>query len=163
MTVLKAMNGLVFGALRQILIAGVSILVVGLFLQIVLRYVFAESIDIIDEASRYLFVWLMFLTISVGFRENSHMGVSFLLDRLPPRGQRTLRILISVLLVVFFVAMAVAGWRMTVFTMRQLSSTMLIPMGYVYLAAPVGAGLCLLAVAELLLEALTVEPREGSK
>ena len=50
MLYLKTINSLIFAALRRILIGCVSVLVIGLFLQIVLRYVFSASIDIIDEA-----------------------------------------------------------------------------------------------------------------
>ena len=76
------------------------------------------------------------------------MGVTFLMDRLPPRGQKLLGAFILLLVFVFFAAMVFAGAKMVGFTMTQLSSTMLIPMGYVYLAAPVGAGLCLLVIVE---------------
>ena len=56
------------------------------FVNVVLRYGFNSGASITEEISRYLFVWLTFLGAILAFKDNSHVSVSVLVDKLSPPG-----------------------------------------------------------------------------
>jgi TRAP-type C4-dicarboxylate transport system permease small subunit len=147
---IEQMNDVVFKWLGKLLIFTTAFLVSIIFLQVVLRYVFNFSIAEIDELSRYVFVWIIFLGISYGFREKAHLGVVYFIELMSPKRRKVFLICIELLIIVFFLVITIAGFQMVQFTMAQKSSTLLIPMGYVYLAIPVGAILCLITMVERL-------------
>ena len=41
--------------------------------QVVIRYVFNDSLDWADEVSRIAFVWTIFLAIPLGIRDGTHV------------------------------------------------------------------------------------------
>ena len=154
-----SINRRVFGFLRLLIAAGVMILVGMLFMQVILRYVFNFSFGEIDELSRYMFIWIIFLGISLGYRENAHLGVTALTDRLNTDISSRVLLGVRIITIVFMGALFVAGCKMAAFTMGQKSSTLLIPMGYIYASVPTGALLCFLTEIEKLFMAMT--HREG--
>ena len=60
------------------------------FLNIISRYLLKYSFAFTDELVVSFFVWLTLLGASIAFREQSHLGFTFLIDRLPPKFQKIL-------------------------------------------------------------------------
>jgi TRAP-type transport system small permease protein len=63
-------------------------MVVMVFGNVVLRYIFNSGITISEELSRYVFVWLVFVGAIVAMRENAHLGIDTLVTRLPRLGKK---------------------------------------------------------------------------
>src|SRR6266513_3210091 len=63
-------------------------MVVLVFSNVVLRYVFNSGIAISEELSRWLLVWLTFLGAIVALRQHAHLGVDTLVRALPAAGKR---------------------------------------------------------------------------
>jgi TRAP-type C4-dicarboxylate transport system permease small subunit len=63
-------------------------MVVMVFGNVVLRYVFNSGITISEEMSRYAFVWLVFVGAVVAMRERAHIGIDTLVTRLPRLGKK---------------------------------------------------------------------------
>ena len=57
----------------------------NMFIQVVLRYAFQYPLPFGEELSRYLQIWLMFFGLVFGLRTNTHIRMSLLYDRFPPR------------------------------------------------------------------------------
>ncbi len=57
----------------------------NMFAQVVLRYAFHYPLPFGEELSRYLQIWLMFFGLVFGLRTNTHIRMSLLYDRFPPR------------------------------------------------------------------------------
>jgi TRAP-type C4-dicarboxylate transport system permease small subunit len=102
-----------------ILFAGLMVLVVSA--QVVIRYVFNDSLDWADEVSRIAFVWTIFLAIPLGIRDGTHVGIELLIEllvkRFPNKLQRFVaRItsgLAAVMMLVMFwssITVALATW-----------------------------------------------------
>ena len=70
--------------LEAILAINLAVLSCIVFINIILRYGFQTSILSVDELSRYLFVWLTFIGAIVAFMDNSHVQVTFLVEKLSP-------------------------------------------------------------------------------
>ncbi|MBT9550887.1 MAG: TRAP transporter small permease [Hydrogenophaga sp.] len=77
-----------------------AVMVLLVFGNVVLRYVFNSGIAISEEMSRWLFVWVTFMGAVVAVKEKAHLGTDFLLVRLPPFVQRTC-LVISYLLMLY--------------------------------------------------------------
>lgn len=58
-------------AVMALLLAAMVVLVFG---NVVLRYVFNSGITISEELSRWLFVWMTFLGAVVALKDNGHLG-----------------------------------------------------------------------------------------
>ena len=54
------------------------------------RYLLKYSFAFTEELVVSFFVWLTLLGAAIAFREQSHLGFSFIIDRVPPRVQKTL-------------------------------------------------------------------------
>jgi TRAP-type C4-dicarboxylate transport system permease small subunit len=63
-------------------------MVVMVFGNVVLRYVFDTGIDVSEELSRYFFVWLTFIGAVVVHREHAHLGVNAMVKALPMLGRK---------------------------------------------------------------------------
>ena len=69
-----------------VLLLGLMVLLV--FGNVVLRYVFNSGITVSEELSRWLFVWITFLGAIVAVKEHGHLGTDLVLTKLPPIAQR---------------------------------------------------------------------------
>lgn len=68
-------------------------LVVLVFTNVVLRYVFNSGLVLTEEMGRWLFVWLVFLGAVVGVKERAHLGSDLIVSRLKPGGRRVCAVL----------------------------------------------------------------------
>jgi len=85
------MNRVIDGLCRavEILIAAMlAVMVVMVFGNVVLRYVFNSGIIVSEEVSRWLFLWITFLGAVLALKEHGHLGTDFLIARLPVKGKK---------------------------------------------------------------------------
>jgi len=100
------------GALKVILALCLAAMVVLVFSNVVLRYVFNSGIATSEELSRWLLVWLTFLGAIVALRQHAHLGVDTLVRALPPRGR-------FVCFVLSYALMLYADWLLTLRSYKQ--------------------------------------------
>ncbi|KGQ71176.1 C4-dicarboxylate ABC transporter permease [Chelonobacter oris] len=89
------MNRIIFyaGKILEILVVSMlAVMACMVFANVVLRYAGNSSITIAEELSRYLFVWVTFLGAILMFKENGHVSVTVLADKLSPRKRKILSI-----------------------------------------------------------------------
>jgi TRAP-type C4-dicarboxylate transport system permease small subunit len=103
-------------ALKVAIAICLAVMVVLVFGNVVLRYVFNSGIATSEELSRWLLVWLTFLGATVALREHAHLGVDTLIRALPPRG-RFLCFIASYLLMLY------ADWLLTLGSWKQAALT----------------------------------------
>ncbi|MGM4905524.1 TRAP transporter small permease [Tardiphaga sp. 866_E4_N2_1] len=94
-----------------VLLAAMVVLVFG---NVVLRYVFNSGIAISEELSRWLFVWMVFLGAIVGLREHAHLGVDSFVKLLSPMGRKICYALSHVLMLYASVLLTEGSWKQTV-------------------------------------------------
>lgn len=114
------------------------------FANVVLRYGFGMSLAWAEEASRYMMIWLAFLGAGLALREGAHIAVETLPDSLPRTPARLLRSLVVLLMAGFLALLLWLGWNYAQFAMMQRTPVLRLPVGYIYLAIPIGMGLMLL-------------------
>jgi TRAP-type C4-dicarboxylate transport system permease small subunit len=118
------------------------LIVVIMFLQIVMRYVFNNSLSWPEEFSRYLFIYLAFLGISYAVHTNTHIRMD-ILETIIPRLKKPLGYIGDIFLLGFCLYLFKPGLKVLKFLIRtnQTSPAMELPMYWVYLALFIG--LCL--------------------
>lgn len=149
-------NSSMFGSLLKALsdiaagLAAFGILVVVL-LQVASRLL-NMSVAWTEEATRYLFVWMIFLGLAAGFRTVETARVTVLLAMFP-LAIRRLSVPIYVLSsVVFFALMAWTGYKLAwqQFSMNETAATLAIPMWLIGTIMPLSAMLAVLGIVDSL-------------
>ena len=138
----------VLRALEAFLVALLAGMVVMVFGNVVLRYLFNSGIDLSEELSRYFFVWLTYIGAVVVMRENGHLGVDTLVGSLGRQG-RLVCMVISDIIVLICSAMLLDGtWQQHAINASAVAPVTGLSMGYVYgvlYFAGVGIGFITLA------------------
>jgi TRAP-type C4-dicarboxylate transport system permease small subunit len=94
----------------ELLITAFMISMVGLvFFNAVLRYCFSSSIPQSEELAKYFFVWVSFLGAIIAFRDNNHVGVELLVEKLKGVPKLFVGIVGDMLMLASFVVMFVGG------------------------------------------------------
>ena len=91
-----------------------------------------------------------FAGISLGFRENSHLGLSFFMDIIPKRSKPFFRVIRFLILVLFSVLMIFLAYQLVTNQMRvsQSSAAMHISMWKVYTVLLLGFVLMLVRIIQ---------------
>lgn len=127
------------------------------------RYVLGNPLRWTEELARFIMIWMGLLGISLGFRRNSHIGVSFVIDRLPPR-LRWVIVLVTRLLTLFFLGIVIReGIRISLLVgAHQISPGLQISMFWPMFALPVaGCVMFLQIVLIILIEGTQGKPVSG--
>lgn len=138
------------GVLAGLLMAGILCIVL---LAVFFRYVLNASLYWAEEAARYLSVWMLFLSVGIAYRLGEHVRVTAFLDWLPYRTRQRLQVAANVTELGLALILTWYGWVLAVNNLRrgQLSPALQIPIGWIYMAIPVGLGLASLYILEDLL------------
>jgi TRAP-type C4-dicarboxylate transport system permease small subunit len=131
-----------------LLVAMISITVVLLFTQVVMRYVFNSSIAWAEELSRYLFIWESWLGISIGAKHAKHIKITILTDRFKGISRSVLLMLADIFTLLVLGALIYYGLVLTqkIMDMSTSSSVMHIPMWLVYASLPAGCAFMVLRI-----------------
>lgn len=131
---------------------GIGLMLIIIFLQVISRYFFGYTASYSEELSRYLFVWVTFLSLPVVSRQGGHMAVGLLTERFTGERLRRLKIAGCICSLAFLAIMVWQGIRMVQLAVWQTSPAMEIPMSYMYISIPLGCGGMILLVLEELFD-----------
>ena len=123
--------------LLQVLFISMTLLVLAQVLnRVFINYPMAWA----DEASRYLFVWVVYIASAYAVKEKAHIGVTALVDRFPPKLRHCVEIVVNIICMAFSLGLiyfAINIMRVQI-EYGQRSPSMGLPMQYAYLALAVG-------------------------
>lgn len=131
---LKWLVGRLDMATYWLIVVALAAMCVLVSLQVVLRYVFAASLDSADELSRLCFVWVIFLAIPHGIKQGVHVGIDLFVRALPVRFQAVLFRLMAALGMVLMAMLVAGSWAASVDRWPQLMPTLPISSGIYYVA-----------------------------
>ena len=87
-----------FKLLEFLIVAMLFAMVVMVFGNVLMRYIFDTGITVSEEMSRYCFIWLTYLGAMVAMREGGHLGMDTLVKVLPVTGKKVCLFLSEVLM-----------------------------------------------------------------
>lgn len=110
------------------------------FLNVVLRYCFHNSLHWVDELARYLFIWLIWLGADFAFHERRHLRIDMLSAALKGKPKLILELFVHIAWFGFCCFLGYQGFKLvsTVVAQDQLSTSMQINMGWAYACVPLG-------------------------
>lgn len=120
-----------------------AIMTVLVFVQVVMRYVFSNSLSWSEELARYIFLWLSWIGASYAVRERSHFRVEMFANMIKGTSRKWFELFVLLVWFVFSLFMAVVGTQLVLFLVEtgQTSAAMDVPMSWVYASVPVGCAL----------------------
>ena len=132
------------------LVGSLVLTVAIIFLQVVMRYAFNASLSWSEELTRYIFIWQIWLGVSIGFRDRKHIKVEITRMFFRPQTIRVLEMLADLIWMATNIYFVYGGTVLVANLMRiqSLSTAMLLPLWIVYAALPFSSAV--LVVRQLL-------------
>ena len=118
-----------------------AFITIGVFIQVVMRYVFSMSFLWGEELSLFAFIWSVFLGAAVGVRRRIHLGFDFLPDMLTGRWADAQRIVINLSILIVALLLLIEGWNFSVLSIRRLSPALGISLFVPTLMIPISGAL----------------------
>ena len=141
-----------FARLTQWLaVAMATVMVVCLLLQIFFRYALASPLTWTEEMAVLMFAWVIMLMGSLGVREDFHVRLTLLLDRVPEAPRLWIERATLTAILAFGALLAIAGYHYVEGTLGVVSAAIGFPIEALHLAAPVCGVLIVLHAAARLL------------
>lgn len=124
-----------------------AVLVCTVFLGVISRL---TGIPIVwtEEASRFLFIWLIYLAGFITISKGLNITFDLIIDALPNRMWKVVFTLVNIISAAFLLILVVFGAKIAIMNMNQYTSVLRIPMGWIYMAIPIGASGMLLSQIE---------------
>lgn len=125
-----------------LIVTGVTLITFFISLQIVLRF-FDNPISWAEELARYLFVWVIYLSISYAIRDDRHIRILAVLSLLPRLGQ-VICLIISDLIFLGYSVLVVYYGSVIIessLALGQISSGLEIPVATLYSSIVLGGAL----------------------
>ena len=105
--------------------------------QIASRHLMSVPFPWTEELSRFLFIWFCLLGSVVALVQRQHLGIDFVVLRLPPSARRAALIVVDLLIALFGLFVLVKSIDLMQIAGFQRSNILRIPMPYIYLAFPI--------------------------
>ena len=146
------MRKVIDNLLEKVMVITMVVLVLDVLWQVISRYfnkllVNQFSLQIptkyyafTDELAGFLLIWVALLGAAYATGKKQHLAIDLLAAKLSDSGKIRLSGIINILILIFSISVLVIGGVWLVYTrfyLGQISSTMEIPIGFVYLIVPI--------------------------
>jgi TRAP-type C4-dicarboxylate transport system permease small subunit len=125
-----------------------------MFVQVILRYAFDSPLTWSEELARYLMIWCAFLGWVIASRHDSHLAMTYVLDKAPRRTRAAVRITIEAATLLFAWVLGQRGLQLAVGSWDIENVAVPFNLGVVYLIEPIAATAIALYAAGNLVAAL---------
>lgn len=134
-----------FGIYKFILIA----LTVAMFLivgfNVFSRFILNSSLGWADELARFIFIWISFLGAVMAYGSDDHVGLNFVIAKIPSAKAQNIVSIISDLLIMSVLAIITYYGYIVAISATNVSPALYIPMTLVYAIVPV-SGLLMMII-----------------
>ena len=134
---------------ESVLVAGMAIMILFNFLNVVFRYLLPQTpFSYTEELVVLVFIWISMFGISYGYRMGSHTVLTIISDSVPRKVQRMIAVFATLASAVLMVVIAYTGYNMVMNQIRfgQILPGMGIPMPVVSWAIPAGAVMSFMSI-----------------
>lgn len=159
-TILARLNFIV----DAILTLGITAMLVLVIFQVIVRSV-SLTVSWTEEMTRYIFIWLTFLGMSIGFRRAEHIRLLFFVDMFPQKIRKILHVFQLLASLAFLGGMMYLGLTFLQQTIaaQETAYAIQMPMYLVVLAVPVSFFLAIVGMFEetFLIPVVSPDKEEG--
>lgn len=139
--------------LEKIIMVLLGVAIVIIAFQIFFRYVLDSPLWWSEQTARCLFIWMMMLSVPIIFRRKGAVAFDLLVDILPVKPKKVIRILVQYIIMFFSTSYCYYGIQLCIQTGDRVISGIEIPQNLMYIAAPIAMFLLTL----IILEQMTIE------
>ena len=124
------------------LLAGLlAFITIGVFIQVVLRYLFAQSFLWGEELSLFAFIWCVYLGTAVCSWRHTHFSFDLFSEILRGRAAGAQRLIVDVCILSVTLVMVVYGWQFSQMSLARLSPALGITLFVPTIVIPVSGAL----------------------
>ena len=146
------------------MISGLLSIILFITWQVIYRYIVTKFVARAgaavwtEEISRYIFIWISYLALSVAIRKRSSIRVDIIYDHLPKRAQQISWIIVETLFLCLTATIAWFGWAQIerLLDFPQYTTALRLPYLVPYLILPFGFGLMCLRLLQSLYKQVRV-------
>ena len=131
-----------------------AIMTATVFLQVILRYLGRMGIDGIDEVPRFLFVWLVMLGAAAAMHRGEHTSLDYFINLLGPRLRALVIAGTQAVGIALFLYLIKLSLVLVPNAQLQTSAGLGLPLGWLFVAVPVGSALIIIPMLRNLAAAL---------
>ncbi|MEO1193808.1 MAG: TRAP transporter small permease [Pseudomonadota bacterium] len=128
------------------------IMIVAVFYEVVMRYVFNAPTFWSEPLARNAMIWMVLLGLAVGIRHKDNICVDFIDARLPERLKPVAAWLRFGFAFAFAAVLLIYGWKMASVNLRQTITGLGLPVFYIQMVVPIAAFGMLLFLVELIVK-----------
>ena len=138
--------------------------VVGTY-QVVVRYFFNSPSTVSEELLTYSFSCMALLSSALVFGKRDHMRMGFIADKLTGVPKKILEIVIELMIMAFSVSVMIwGGYTIMQLSMTQVTASLGIPMGVVYIVVPLsGVLIAIYSVLNIIDLAMGIDRRPAEE
>ncbi len=141
---------------EYVLIASFFVTVTVIFVQVVARYIFHNSLSWSEELARYIFVWQIWLGAAYAAKIDKHINITVAREKLPQKLQVIIEVFVYLLWIAFTIFMVFKGRELLAYILKtkQKAPALRIPMAIPYASVPVGCGLMGIRLIEKIIRSI---------
>lgn len=161
----KAIDQIISVINRSIAAFGISAGVALAFGNVVARYVFDSSLTWAAELTVYLFLWSTFFGAAYCFKQDAHISVSLMLEKVSPVTAKTLLLTAHIITLAFLFIVGYYGYEYVLFVheLEEMSIDLELPMWIIYLVIPISFFFASYRVGEKIVEIIQTPANEVIK
>ena len=122
-----------------------GILIVGT-IQVIMRYVFNNSLTWSEEVMRYAFIWMVYVGAATTARRRGHVRIELLDSALPGKVKVILHYFIDFLVILGLIVLVIAGIDLCRRNLTSMTSALVISRAWAYAAIPTGSFFMIIAI-----------------
>lgn len=153
---------LLFRSIEALMAFFLAVMIVLVFTNVVLRYVFSTGFEWSEEIARLCFIYLVYLGAIGAMRENQHLIIDSVLSRIPDIWQKVIYFLVQAGIIWMMVVLIRGSWQLV---MQNLGDRWVATQFPIYLVYAVGlvTGVSIIVIALANLYRLIVLKRPVSE
>lgn len=120
------------------------VVTVLVFIGVLSRYFFQFPLAWSEEASRFIFIWMIFLGIAIAENQDSHFRITYFVEKLPKNAAVVITIIGECMSLAFLALLFWEGLKFVHTGRGGISAAMELRLDYVYWSVPIGIALTFL-------------------
>ena len=127
-----------------VIVAMFIVMVSAIFMQVIMRYVFDNSLPWTEELGKFLFVWISWLGISIGEKRGEHIKITLLTDKFSTKAQHIANIVSEIVVIIICAVTVYYGIVMVMVQSTTHYAGIQISVAWGYLAVVIGCAIMIL-------------------
>lgn len=161
---MKKLTDVITRILSIILIILMAVMVLDVTWQVFTRFILKDPSGFTEELAGFLLIWIGLLGASYAYYTKAHLGIDVLTTKLKGINKLISEIAVSVIVFLFALFnLVIGGLRLVdiTTTLKQISPSMGIPMGYIYWVLPISGILFMYYAVVFMIDSFKENKKKG--